>query len=475
MATAIKHLVVLMLENRSFDHMLGFMQSANYQIDGLDGSQFNRDSVGEPVKVNTEAGYSGDLPHDPSHDFEDVMEQMYGTKTPQAGQQPDMSGFVQNYERFTGDRVKAHTIMNCFAPDALPVLTKLASSYALCDRWYCSVPGSTLPNRVFAHAGTSRGRLDLSPDFIGGFHTVYEILHKNGVSSTIFYEDWSAALTFEALLLHNQAQFFAEYARFPELVKQNKLPSYCFIEPRYNPVDSNGTTLPPNDQHPPDHDIAEGEMLIRTVYNDLRRNDDVWKSSLLVIVYDEHGGLYDHGVPPACPSPDGMVCPAPPFDFTRLGPRVPALIISPYVTPGQIDHTVYDHTSAIATAMKLFVPQAWPSDVLGKRAQAANTFDTVLDLTMQPRMEFPNFAAPPPAAPAVVNDLAAAAAHQPLSALQRDAVAHASQLEKRLPPQLQTRTDPTTIQDENAAGAYLKQVSSNLQTFSDGVRSDANK
>jgi len=125
--------------------------------------------------------------------------------------------------------------------------------------------------------------------------------------------------------------------------------------------------------------------------------------------------------------------------------------------------------------MKLFVPQAWPSDVLGKRAQAANTFDTVLDLSMQPRMEVPNFAAPP-AAPAVVGNLsAAAAASQPLSALQRDAVAHAAQLEKRLPPQLQTRTDPASIQDETAAGKYLKQVSSNLTTYSDGVRSNANR
>jgi phospholipase C len=153
---------------------------------------------------------------------------------------------------------------------------------------------------------------------------------------------------------------------------------------------------------------------------------------------------------------------------------VPALIISPYVKPGQIDPTIYDHTSAIATAMKLFAPQAWPSDVLGKRAQAANTFETVLDLTMQPRMDVPNFAAPP-AAPAVVGDLAAAAAPRPLSSLQRDAVAHAAQLEQRLPPQLQTRTDVSTIKDENAAGAYLKQVSTNLKTYSDGVRSNANK
>jgi len=469
MPAQIKHLVVLMMENRSFDHMLGFMQSPTYGIDGLDGTQMNRDSSGELVRVTNDAQYSGDLPADPSHDFEDVMEQMFGTQSPPAGQLPDMSGFVTNYERFTNDRVKASAIMHCFDPVNLPVLATLASSYAVCDRWFSSVPGPTLPNRAYAHAGTSRGRLDLSPDFLGGFHTVYEILFKNGVSSTIFYEDWTAALSFEALLLHNQAQFFAEYARFPELVKQNKLPSYCFIEPRYNPQDSNGISLPANDQHPPDHDIAEGEQLIRTVYNDLRRNDDVWKSSILAIVYDEHGGLYDHVAPPQCVSPDGIVCPSPAFDFTWLGPRVPAIIVSPYVRPGQIDHNnLYDHTSVIATAMKLFAGNAWPSDALGNRAQAANTFDSILDLTMQPRMEQPNFANPPAALAAKVPAIAAAAA--PLSSLQQQAVDHAAILNDRLPPQLKIRQDPAAIQDEQAAGKYLSSVAAGLRKLGAGVR-----
>lgn len=473
MPAVIKHLVVLMLENRSFDHMLGFMKSPGYAIDGLDGTELNRDSTGEPVRVNKDARYSGDLPADPSHDFEDVMQQMFGTQTPATGQQPDMTGFVENYERFTSGPVKAHSIMNCFDPTNLPVLATLAKSYAVCDRWYSAVPGPTLPNRVYAHAGTSRGRLDLSPDFLGGFHTVYEVLFNNGVSSTIFYEDWSAALSFEGLLLHNQAQYFAEYARFPELVKQNKLPSYCFIEPRYNPQNNNGVSLPANDQHPPDHDIAEGEQLIRSVYTDLRRNDDVWKSSILAVVYDEHGGLYDHAVPPSCVSPDDISCPSPSFDFTLLGPRVPAVIISPYVQAGQIDHAnIYDHTSFIATAMKLFVPQAWPSAVLGKRAQSAKTFDLILDLSMPPRMEVPNFANPP-AQPAAVGDISAAAA--PLSKLQQESILHAVALNQRLPPQLKVRQNPANIQDEHAAGEYLKNVANSLRKLGSGVRSNGQK
>jgi phospholipase C len=365
-AAQIKHFIVLMMENRSFDHMLGFLKSDQYPIDGLTGSELNRDSTGEPVHVNSGAKDSGDLATDPSHDFEDVIEQMFGVRTPQAGQKPDMSGFVVNYERFTHDRARATNIMNCFERAGTTILSELATQYAVCDRWFSSIPGPTLPNRLYAHAGTSRGRLDLSPDFLGGFHTVYEILARNKVTSTIFYHDWSSALTFEGLLLHHQAQFFAEYNRFAELVKANRLPQYCFIEPRYN-SQSTPSFLPANDQHP-DHGIASGEALLRRVYEDLRLNDDVWQSSMLAIIYDEHGGIYDHVPPPACVSPDGINCASPPFDFKMLGPRVPAVIISPYIKPAMIDSTVYDHTSVIATAMKLFAPQAWPSDILGKRA-----------------------------------------------------------------------------------------------------------
>jgi phospholipase C len=483
MPAQIKHLVVLMMENRSLDHMLGFMQSKDYLIEGLDGTELNRDSTGEPVRVNDQARYSGDLGIDPRHDFQDVMEQMFGTYPPAAGQQADMSGFVRNYERYTGGPAGATAVMNCFASTNLAILATLARSYAVCDHWFSSVPGPTLANRLYAHAGTTRGRLDsLSPDFLGGFRTVYEVLFNLNppVSSAIFYEDWTAALSFEGLLLHNQARFFAEYSRFGELCRQNKLPSYCFIEPRYH-TQTVGSSLPANDQHP-DHDVAAGEGFIHSVYDDLRSNDDVWKTSILVIVYDEHGGLFDHVPPPghntvpavpiAC-SPDSISCPAPPFDFTQLGPRVPAVVISPYITPGKIDPTIYDHTSLIATAMKLFAGNAWPSDALGKRAQVANTFDSLLDLNAAPRMEQPNFAAAQNQSTAAVAAVTPAPP-APLSALQHVAVQHAAELESRLPPELKTRTDPSQIHDEHSAGVYVSKVAAALSGQGKGGPSNVN-
>jgi phospholipase C len=467
MPAQIETLIVLMMENRSFDHMLGFMKSLAYPIDGLNADEVNHDSTGEPVKVDNSAAYSGDLSTDPSHDFEDVMEQMFGVRAPGPNQQPDMSGFVRNYERFTGRVSDAHDIMKCFDPARLSILTTLAREYALCDRWFASVPGSTLPNRLYVHAGTSRGRLDLSPDFIGGFRTIYEILWNNNVESALFYHDWSSALTFDFLLKHEN-QLYATFNRFVELCRKNRLPPYCFIEPRYNSQNNAGAFLTANDQHP-DHDVRAGELLIQRVYQAIRSNDDLWKSCMLVIIYDEHGGIYDHVPPQRTISPDGIPCPSPSFNFDWLGPRVPAVIVSPYIRPGTIIHTnpqgnllTFDHTSVVATAMKLFAPAAWPSNLLGARAQQAQTFEWVADLNMAPRMEqlvFPD----PAAAPAVMPAMdAAAAAPAPLSSLQREAVAQAALLEQQLPPDRRTGIDPNTIVDEDKAGQYLSLVADEL-------------
>ena len=383
----IKHLAVLMMENRSFDHMLGFVRSEDYPIDGLAGNEANRDEDGEPSKVNDGARYSGDLRVDPGHSFGHVKLQIYGTNAVQPGQQPDMSGFVKSYQRVTGSPAKAKRIMNCFKPDKLPILTTLARQFAVCDRWFCAVPGPTFPNRIYAHAGTSLGRLDMSPDFLRRYRTIYEVLREQRVSSTIYYHDQTLTMSLPSLV-QNQAQFFGNINQFVQDCRNDQLPAYCFIEPRYNRQDIDGDYFPANDQHP-DHDVAEGEKLIKQVYLALRSNPRVWESSLLVILYDQHGGIYDHVPPPICVAPDNLACEQPAFDFTRLGVRVPAVLVSPYIEAGTISRAQYDHTSLLATAMKLFT-SAWPSQTLGQRAAAANTFDAVCTRSTA-RTDVPDF------------------------------------------------------------------------------------
>src|SRR5580704_14383200 len=158
----IEYFIVLMLENRSFDHMLGYLKAPDYAIEGLDGTQSNQDSSEVAVPVDSTARYAGDFDPDPGHDFADVTIQLYGTSQPAPGAVPDMSGFVKSYaKRCNGDVAASHRIMKCFDPARLPVLATLAQQYAVCDHWFSSIPGPTLPNRLFVHAGTSGGRLDM--------------------------------------------------------------------------------------------------------------------------------------------------------------------------------------------------------------------------------------------------------------------------------------------------------------------------
>lgn len=459
MPAQIKHLFVLMMENRSFDHVFGFMKGPGYNIEGLDPAALpsNVDSLETAIFASSDARPTGDLAADPNHHFRDVTEQLYGTLDPAPGQAPDMSGFVRNYETKSGSPALGAHIMKCFDPAGLPVITALAKQYAICDHWFSSVPGPTLPNRLYAHCGTSRGRLDMSPEFYSGFYTVYEELAKQGVSSCIYWSDWSETLTFSGLMQH-QNLFYDEYANFAALCAgdPDNVPSYCFIEPQYSPADNPaGGTLPATDQHP-DHDMRDGEILIKNVYNAIRQNDDLWHSSVLAIVYDEHGGIFDHVPPVPLPSPDGLSSIAPKFDFTLSGIRVPAVVISPYIPPGTICSTVFDHTSVIATALKLFTLKTWPSEHLFSRAKAANTFDTILDLNMTPNDAWPDF--PAPVYGRMVPQIrAAAAAAAPLSDLQQQQLAQARSLNASLPDDFQVQV-PANLNDAGTVGAFVQAV-----------------
>jgi phospholipase C len=204
--------------------------------------------------------------------------------------------------------------------------------------------------------------------------------------------------------------------------------------------------------------MRDGEALIQNVYNAIRQNDDLWHSSVLLIVYDEHGGIFDHVHPVPLPSPDNLSSLAPPFDFKLSGVRVPAVVISPYIAPQKkICSTIFDHTSAIATALKLFMPPgAWPSNNLFARAEVANTFDTVLDLTLPPDDSWPNFAAP--VYGGVVPQLQAAAAMAaPLSELQQQGVDEAKHINSLLPAQLRVAV-PADLSTAAAAAAFTQAV-----------------
>ncbi|MGA2134778.1 MAG: alkaline phosphatase family protein [Bryobacteraceae bacterium] len=457
----IEHFVVLMLENRSFDHMLGF--SGIPRIDGLTGAETNPDTTGAPVAVSNDAKFFGDYEPDPGHELFDVNVQIFSNQQATPGATP-MQGFIQSYFQVCGNADRAQDVMKCFAPQNVPNLTALARDYAVCDRWFSSVPGPTLPNRSFAHAATSLGSA-VGPPFLGGLKTIYPVLNQQ-VSAKIYYQDWTMALTFKELL-GDQTKYFGLYDDFlSDAGDPQALPNYCFIEPRYN-ADDTGGAHEPSDQHP-DHDVRDGEALVQDVYQALSSNPAVWQKTLLLIVYDEHGGLYDHVAPPACVNPDGKNSTDPTFDFSRLGIRVPAVMVSPYIQPGTVigstDGTFYDHTSIIATARKLFLPD-WQNTSLTARDQNAATFDQVLNLATPDNNPMAAHARvmmaraqPAPGEP--VNS----SAERPLSQLQKDMVGHALQAEQEyLPPEQRSGKSIDDIQTEKDAAAYLSDVAQRLR------------
>jgi phospholipase C len=374
MAKKIEHLVVLMMENRSFDHALGFLKSSTYAIDGLDRNETNPDIQGTKIRVSNDAHYQGDLTPDPGHDFISVNEQIFSNS--QGTGTATMQGFITAYQRKTNNVAKSHNIMRCFEPGRLPALTTLAQEFALCDRWFASVPGPTLPNRAFAFAATSLGRVDMNPNFMG-LRTVFELLDENKVSSRIYFTDMSMGQAV-MFIQKNARKFLFFLDDFFKDAKKNKLPAFSFIEPRFNDRSTPGSFVQASDQHP-DHNVLEGDNLIKRVYEAIRSNDAGWESTLLVITYDEHGGLYDHVAPPATVNPGDRPLDTLVFDFKRLGIRVPAVLVSPFIPPRTILHDkVFDHTSLIATARKLFL-----SDqrlFLTERDRQANTFEDALTL-----------------------------------------------------------------------------------------------
>jgi phospholipase C len=384
----IQNVVVLMLENRSFDHLFGALKGVNNEIEGLTGNETNlvdpRNPQSQIVKVtpSSQFGLPFGIGFDPAHEFPDVQVQLYGpppAPNPLPAQAP-MTGFafsgneaVQAQEgEFAND---FEQVMEYFPPDQIPVLSNLAQNFAVFNWWFSSLPGPTWPNRYFIHAATSGG-LNYSPTdlksgsaaLLGfGFTfkngTIYDLIQKAGKQWRIYNDGLPQAATISSLYqdFHNPTTtHFRDMSNFAADVAAGSLPEYTFIEPNY---DVAGNYQNGNSMHPL-NDVQSGESLVKLVYETLR-NSAYWEKLLLVITFDEHGGFYDH-VPPAAtvPTGDDSTYADPvkyPFTWDRLGVRVPNIVISAYTPPGTVidkdqngQPYILDHTSVLATIEKIF-------------------------------------------------------------------------------------------------------------------------
>lgn len=441
----IDHVIVLALENRSFDHMLGFLRHPDPRFDGLrGGGRYDNPGWSGAAPVSAAPTAKAVIPVGPDHSHDGVMEQLAVRGTgPEA--RPTNQGFVANYERkcrgltlpqFGGllgpllnwwIQRQAHggaviqnrgpLVMDCQPAENVPVLSTLALEFAVCTRWFCPVPGETWPNRNFLHAATSDGETNIEVRPYTN-RTIFELLEENrGLDWHIYHDDIPQVWAFPRLWdrADRHAKWFP-MEKFAEHVEKGQLPAYSFLEPNHRPplhtldhAPLTGTPDVSDSQHPEnnlvsnasydhvvpgDTDFVRGEVLIARVYEALRAAPEVFERSLLVITYDEHGGFYDH-VPP----PTGVPSPGDPpgrlgrltdwllhrksasFDFTMLGPRVPAVLVSPYIAVGTVNDTVRDHASVPATLRAVFAPDA-PS--LTRRDAWSPPLHTVLDLD-QPR------------------------------------------------------------------------------------------
>jgi phospholipase C len=393
---AITNVVVLMLENRSFDHMLGYLYAGTGNVspsgqpyDGLAGTESCPDASGSPVpvfQITPAAGSAYFMPGaDPGEGYKATNNQYYGSVNGPAssGQAATCQGFVTDFAYTIGWEAKetagnwdivpgttAGDIMGCFTPQSLPVLSALAQGYAVCDQWFASAPTETLPNRAFAGCGTSQGHMDDDTKTFTA-PSIFGLLGGQGISWGIYGYD-AEPLTANTFTDVAQAAggTIGQFTDFRAAAAAGTLPSYTFLEPSW--------TSTGNSQHP-NYDVALGEQLIHDVYEALRSGPK-WGQTLFILTYDEHGGCFDHVPPPWGATPPDTTAGEFGFGFDRFGARVPTVLVSPLIAPG----TVYrvpagsvplDHTSILKT-----VEQRWSLPALTARDAAAPGFGDVLTL-----------------------------------------------------------------------------------------------
>lgn len=404
------------------------------------------DSTSMRCKVTPDSPYRV---ADPCHSVECHDLALFG-KDPIGNPKPAMNGFVENFLADDPARPPCD-IMRVYTSKTVPVISTLATEFALFDNWHASVPGPTFPNRLYVHSGTSHGHgtNNLLQTAIGYPQpSIYELLDKKGKTWKAYFELISDTLFFQYTRDFLDKQHFID--DFYEHAAQGTLPDYSFLSPSW----SDFADMPASDQHP-DHDIAEGERLIKRVYEALRRSPQ-WEKSLLLITYDEGGGFYSKYPPVSknVPHPDGRDSDDtdPVFRFDRLGVRVPTLVVSPWVRKGRVVHQPevgqYEHSSVVSTLRKLF--DLGPP--LTRRDAWAAPFDHIWKELSSPRTDCPKRLPDPPGLHPHNQFLRGT---QPMTDLSRDFVALAAGLNDN-PSQWEQTVAEADLESEADAAMYIR-------------------
>ena len=339
----IDHFVVIMMENRSFDHYFGALRAVEgLPVDGLTGSESNPTLLGDPVPVFNTAKWVHD--EDPPHGWNASHQQFNGGAN---------DGFVREYQNAGAQEYTE--VMGYYLREQLSVYHALVDEYQLCDRWFASVMGPTWPNRFHLHCATSDGMQTNDP--ISGIPSVFDQLADAGISARYYASGLPFTISYGTPL---NAPHMAVIQQFFIDADAGDLPSFSIVEP----ILTAGATIG-NDDHPP-ADVRDGQAFIATIYDALA-NSPNWDRCMLVVIYDEHGGFHDHVPPPLTVDPQHP-------GFEQLGFRIPNLVVGPQVRSGCVNGTIFDHVTIAATIAK-----RWGLAPLNERVAATADLSSCID------------------------------------------------------------------------------------------------
>jgi phospholipase C len=393
------HIVVVMMENHSFDNLLGALSiSGQPKAHGL---HFNKAGVA----LNSNPGPEGRVR---SYPFPTTAQAPAVSQTWDATHEQidggSMEGFISSVDSIQP--------MGYWTEDVLPFAYSFARTFTLANRWFCSAPCQTYPNRRFLMAGTAYGDTATNDESLKDppppNGTIFDRLSAYGISWRNYFTDLPQTAIIPSIIekypanLSPVAQFFLDCAA-------GTLPSVSFVDPEFGALSDIGaplTSVPGlqglgvklettgGDEENP-QDMSYGEYWAYQAVNAVLRSP-AWPRTLLIYTYDEHGGYYDHVPPPAAIAPDSIAPELGPGEipggYDLYGPRVPGIVASPYSKPNATTDVVHDHTSVLAT-----IEAKWNLPALTYRDANAKTVEDFLDLKSPPALLEPPTIAEPPA------------------------------------------------------------------------------
>jgi phospholipase C len=397
-----------MMENRSFDHMLGYLSLPPFNRNDVDGqsndtawlARFTNIDKDQPLQPFLSTNpYSLPNKFDPPHERPYVAQHL---GTLQNGQYP-MTGFPSAIpDSVSADPTVRRLVMSYFGAQQAPTNDFFAKNFTICDRWFCSLPAGTQPNRLMAMSGESKIEVNQTP--LPEQDLVYDWLNDHKISWRVYHQGipfFTMMLKWVPEILEDRLfRSFADMETDLVNTPPDDLPQVIFVEPTYGDAPHIG---PSTDDHAPSG-ISDGQEFLMQVYNAVTASPSFWRSALMIVSYDEHGGFFDHVSPPLTttePPQTGLYQP-----FASLGVRVPAYIISPFVSPGATTHLVFDHTSVLK--------------LLGEKFDRNRSYSPAVDArpvkSVSEALSFDNPNVDPPAAPALNDYLAARQPSAPVTA-----------------------------------------------------------